>query len=165
MLWKQKETIAIPLEDGIVVDFVKGRFAFIIKDDIWTEYECKALFANPLHICFLYERVCAIFLLENTDSIDTSDASFDIHVCEEAQALLEKDRYDAEIYLVDGNNLVCAARAVSFDQTASAIIKKHLQKQMDTPYDEAGFDRALVKIQNSYEPFEMEEKALIKSSF
>lgn len=165
MLWKQGETAPVDVENGIVIDFVEGRFVIIVKDDVWTEYEQKALHKNALHIYFVYERVCALFLLENVDSIDTSDASFDIHNCDYAKELLEKDQYELEIYLLDSKNMICAARAVTFDKKMSAIIKESLQKQMDTPYDDEGFDRALAKIQGTYEPFEMEEMALCKGVF
>lgn len=165
MLWKKEETCPFEIENGIVIDYMCDRFVMIIKDDVWTEYEVTAFHHHKLHISFLYDRVCAIFLFENVDSIDTSDASFDIHSCDEAQALLAKDQYDVEIYLVNQANKICAGRSISFDKTASSTIKKSLQKQMDTPYDDDGFDRALQKIQGVYEPFEMEQMALVKSTF
>lgn len=165
MLWKQGDHTQLALSDGIAVDYTQGRFVLVVKDDVWTEYECKALHQNPLHLYFIYERVCALFLLENVDSIDTSDAIFDIHNCDEASQLLKDETYDMEIYLIDGHDVVCGARKIRFDKQGSEIIRKHLQKQMDTPYDDAGFDRALAKIQGTYEPFEMEEMALFKGIF
>lgn len=165
MLWKKEEQCPFTLENGIVIDYMKDRFVMMIKDDVWTDYEIHAFQHHKLKLSFLYERVCAIFLFENVDSIDTSDASFDIHNCEEAPSLLAKDQYDVEIYLIDQTNKFCAGRSVSFDKNASSIIKKSLQKQMDTPYDDAGFDRALEKLQGVYEPFEMEDMALVKCSF
>lgn len=165
MLWNGKEKLPFELENGIVIDYVEGNFVIVVKDDVWTEHEQKALNKHALHIYFVYERICALFLLENVDSIDTSDASFDIHHCDAAQEILSKDQYDVEIYLVDQTNTICACRSVTFDKKASAIIREHLQKQMDTPYDDEGFDRALYKIQMTYEPFEMEEMALVKGEF
>lgn len=165
MLWKTGDHAKLPLENGIAIDYTEGRFVLVVKDDIWTEYECRALHHHPLHIYFVYERVCALFLLENVDSIDTSDAIFDIHSCDEAQRLLESELYDMEIYLLDAHDMVCASRRVSFDRKNSAIIRTYLQKQMDTPYDDEGFDRALAKIQGAYEPFEMEQMALFKAIF
>lgn len=165
MLWKQDEIIPVELADGIVIDYIEGRFVLVVKDEVWTPYERTALHKNPLHIYFVYERVCAIFLLENVDSIDTSDASFDIHNCEAAAEVLKQEQYELEIYLLDEQNMVCAARCVTFDKKASKIIREHLQKQFDTPYDDAGFDRALFKIQATYEPFEMEAMAVVKGVF
>lgn len=165
MLWKKEDGCPFEIENGIVIDYIQDRFVMLIKDDVWTEYEVHAFHHHKLHLSFVYERVCAIFLFENVDAIDTSDASFDIHNCEEAETLLAKQQYDVEIYLIDKNNQVCAGRSISFDKKASKIIRDCLQKQMNTPYDEAGFDRALQKMQGQYEPFEMEEIALLKSVF
>ena len=165
MIWNHGDTLAIPLADGIVIDYVENRFVIVIKDELWCEHECQALHQNPLHIYFLYERVCAIFLVGNVDSIDTSDVSFDIHECAEAKQLLANDQYDVEIYLVNKNQTICAARRLTFSKEQSAIIQEHLCKQYDTPYDDAGFDRALQKIQGMYEPFEMEGMALFKGIF
>lgn len=165
MIWNQGERLSIPLADGIVIDYVENRFVVVIKDALWCEHECQSLHHNPLHIYFLYERVCAVFLIENVDSIDTSDVSFDIHECLEASQLLDQDQYDMEIYLVDQKQTICAARKLSFSKEQSAIIKEHLRKQYETPYDEDGFDRALQKLQGTYEPFEMESMALFKGVF
>lgn len=165
MLWKKDETCPYDLEDGIMVDYIEERFVLIVKDEVWTDYEVHAFHHNKINISFLYERVCALFLFENSDSIDTSDASFDIHLCDEAEALLHKEQYDMELYLVDQKNVICAGRSISFDKAASTIIRTHLEKQFDTPYDEEGFDRALMKIQSAAQPFELEEKALVKASF
>lgn len=165
MLWKKDEICPFTLEDGIVVDYMENRFVMIIKDDIWTDFEVQAFARNKLYISFLYERVCAMFLFTNVDSIDTSDASFDVHNCDEKEILLQQLQYDMEIYLVGSEHKIYAARSISFDKQASALIRSNLQKQMDTPYDDEGFDRALMKIQGSYEPFEMEEMALLKESF
>lgn len=165
MIWNQGEQLNIPLADGIVIDYVENRFVVIIKDETWCEHECRSLHRNPLHIYFLYERVCAIFLIENVDSIDTSDVSFDIHECAEANQLLANDQFDMEIYLIDQNQTICASRKLSFSKEQSAVIREHLYKQYDTPYNETGFDRALQKIQGTYEPFEMEDSALFKGVF
>lgn len=165
MLWKKEEICPFTLENGIVIDYMKDRFVMMIKDDVWTEYEIQAFQHHKLKLSFLYERVCAIFLFENVDSIDTSDVSFDIHNCEEAAALLANDQYDVEIYLIDQTNKFCAGRSVSFDKSASRIMKESLSKQMETPYDDAGFDHALEKIQSVYEPYEMEDMASIKCVF
>ncbi len=165
MLWQMNERIGAELSEGIVIDYISDRFAVVIKDDVWTDYERKALHHNPLHIYFGYERICAFFLIENVDSIDTSDAVFDIHACDEKEAVLKKEQYELEIYLADSQNKVCAARAFTLSKADSKIIREALVKQQETAYDEEGFDRALYKLQHTYEPFEMEQLALLKASF
>ncbi len=165
MIWQNNEVIEAEITDGIAVDFIQNRFVIAIKDQVWTDYERKALKQNPLHIYFGYERICAFFLFENTDSIDTSDAIFDIHGCEESEQLLKQEQYDIEIYLIDEQNHVCASRAVFLDKSASKIIRETLAKQASAVYDDAEFDRALYKLQHTYEPFEMEQLALFKASF
>lgn len=165
MYLNKDEVCTLQLENGIVIDYIEDSFVIIVKDDVWTDFEVQAFKRNKLNIYFLYERVCAMFLLENVDSIDTSDCSFDIHDCEQAVNLLSTTQIDVEIYLIDAKNIIKAARRVSFDKQASRIIVDALQKQMDTPYDEEGFDHALAKLQGSYEPFEMENMALVKGSF
>lgn len=165
MIWQNNEAIEAEINDGIVADFFQNRFVIAVKDQVWTEYERKALHQNPLHIYFGYERICAFFLFENVDSIDTSDAIFDIHSCDESKQLLMQEQYDMEIYLLDGQNHVCASRALSFNKKDSEMIRQVLKKQMEAVYDEEGFDRALYKLQHTYEPFEMEQLALVKASF
>lgn len=165
MLWQKNEMIEATLEEGIIVDYFQNRFVLVIKDQLWSDYEIKALYQNPLHIYFGYERICAFFLFENVDAVDTSDASFDIHACAEADELLQQHQYDMEIYFIDKENRVCAERKITFDKKDSSIIKAALQKQMEAVYDDNGFDRALYKIQNTYEPFEMEALALVKACF
>lgn len=165
MLFKKEDHCPYELDNGIVIDYVQGSFVMLVKDDVWTDYEIDAFHHHKLNLYFLYQRVCAIFLLENVDSIDTSDASFDIHNCDCAQEILAQEQYSVEAYLINKENIVCAGRSLNFDKAASKTIHDALKKQMDTPYDDAGFDRALEKIQGTYEPFEMEELALIKVSF
>jgi hypothetical protein len=165
MLYNVQEKMPFELSNGIYIDFVDHRFVIIVKDEIWTDYEKEALHRQPLHIYFLYERICGLFLLENVDSIDTSDASFDIHNCDEKDALFQEKCFQVEIYLLNGENLVCAGRSVTFDRSSTQTIKEALKKQSETPYDDAGFDRALAKIQGTYEPFELEPLALVKGIF
>ena len=78
---------------------------------------------------------------------------------------MKQEQYDIEIYLIDEQNHVCASRAVFLDKSASKIIRETLAKQASAVYDDAGFDRALYKLQHTYEPFEMEQLALFKASF
>ena len=78
---------------------------------------------------------------------------------------MKQEQYDIEIYLIDEQNHVCASRAVSLDKAASKLIRETLAKQSSAVYDDAGFDRALYKLQHIYEPFEMEGMALFKVSF
>lgn len=165
MLWQNNDKITIAAEDGIMIDYTENRFVIVVKDEIWTDYEINALYHNPLHIYFGYERICAFFLLENVDSIDTSDAVFDIHVCEEKEVLLKQEQYTIEIYLLNQQNKVCASRSLTLSKSESKIIKDALTKQAAAIYDDAGFDRALYKLQHTYEPFEMEQLALIKACF
>lgn len=162
MLWENKTICPIELEQGIVIDYVKDAFIVVMKDDVWQEYEMQALQRHKVHFSFLYERVCALFLFAVEDAIETSDASFDGHQCEDAQKalMLEKGAcYDVEIYLIDAENKICACRKLTLSQSASQCIKEALMKQNQTPYDEEGFDRALLKIQGVEEPFELEERA------
>lgn len=162
MLWNKGDKCLASLEDGIVVDYTNGAFIIAIKDDVWQEYEIQALKQHKVHISFLYERVCAIFLLTVDDAIETSDASFDIHSCEEANKILSIQKgecYQVEIYLIDKNNEIVASRVITLSLPATMLLQESLQKQMDTPYDDEGFDRALMKIQGVQQPFELEERA------
>lgn len=168
MLWNKGDVCPAELEDGIIVDYAKGSFIIALKDNVWQEYEIDALQHHKVHISFLYERVCAIFLLTVNDAIETSDASFDIHACDEAQNILSIQKgecYQVEIYLLDKQNNVVASRAITLSLPATMIIHEALQKQMDTPYDDEGFDRALMKIQGVQHPFELEERADVHEEF
>ena len=162
MLWENKTICPIELEQGVVIDYVKNSFVFVMKDELWQEYETHAFLHHKLHFSFLYERVCAIFLFAVEDAIETSDASFDIHQCDDAETILNLSKgncYDVEMYLIDAQNKIQACRKITLSQPASMLIQEALIKQSQTPYDEAGFDRALLKIQGVEEPFELEERA------
>lgn len=167
MLYEKNTKFPVELEeDGMVVDFVDNQFVLVIKDQSWSAFEIQALYKHRLTLAFVYERVCAIFLLTIHDAIDTSDAAFDIHNCDQANVLLEmQDPYDMEIYFVDQTHTICASRRISFSKAMSDIIKEKLLAQHQMPYDDEGFDRALAKIQGTSEPFELEPMALCQASF
>lgn len=162
MLWNQGDKCPVELEDGIIIDYVKGAFIIALKDTIWQEYEIQSLQQHRLHISFLYERVCAIFMITVEDAIETSDVSFDIHACDEAKQIVSLPKgecYNIEIYLIDGNHHICASRKVTLSLPASELLQNAMKKQMETPYDEEGYNRALQKIQGVNQPFELEERA------
>ena len=162
MLWKNGDHCGVELEDGIIMDYVKDSFIIAVKDDVWQAYEISALQHHKIHLSFLYERICAIFMFTVEDVIETSDVSFDIHVCEDADHILslkEGDCYSVEIYLIDGENHVCACRRITLSLSASAILKEAMQRQKDISYDEEGYNRALQKIQGVRQPFELVEQA------
>lgn len=166
MNWKTTETCPVELENGIVIDYVNDNFVMLLKDDIWSEFECDAFLHHKMNIGFIYERVCAIFLLEVEDGIEVSDVSFDIHNCEEAKELLASDDcYHIELYLLDAKNTVCASRKITLSRQTTTMIKNTLQRQLDTPYDDEGFDRSLMKIQGTSQPYELMERSAVIESF
>ncbi|MBS6374148.1 MAG: hypothetical protein KH431_06040 [Erysipelotrichaceae bacterium] len=167
MLYEKHSIFPVDLEqDGFLVDYVDGRFVMVLKDRSWSDFEIQALQRHRITVSFLYERVCALFLLEINDAIDTSDAAFDIHNCEHADKLLKQEEpYDIEIYLVDSRHKICAQRSITLPKVMCELMKEKLEIQAQTPYDEAGFDRALMKLQGTYEPFEMEPMAVCQASF
>lgn len=167
MLYEKHSIFPVDLDqNGFLVDYVEGRFVMVLKDQSWSDFEIQALQKHRITVSFLYERVCAVFLLEVTDAIDTSDAAFDIHNCEDADKLLRQEEpYDIEIYLVDVNHKICAQRRITLSKAMSELIKEKLEVQSATPYDEMGFDRALMKLQRTYEPFEMEPLVVCQASF
>lgn len=168
MNWKVNEQCPATIDNGIVVDFTEGKFVMLLKDDVWSEDELHAFLHQKMHISFLYERVCALFFIEIVDGIEVSDASFDIHACEEGKMLIEKgdeDCYGVEIYLINKDNTICAQRKITLSKKASRIIYEKLQIQMETPYDEEGFNRALMKLQTIEEPFELVERSQVHEVF
>ena len=166
MLFNNEETFPYEIENGIVIDYLKHRFIMVMKDDTWSDFEIQGLLKKKFTLSFLYERICAIFLFSIEDCIEISDASFDIHLCDFSKEILSnQDCYDFEIYLIDKQCKIKACKHITLTKKMSNIIKQYLQIQMEATYDEEGFNKALMKIQSQYEPFELDEFAKVKGKY
>ena len=151
-------------EEGTVMDYVDGVFVFIVKDEMWTDFELQALKKQPLTIDFVYKYDIPFFLLTLQDAIDTSDFIFNVHDNEYPESLYQTfakgSGYRCELILVDQKNIVRGIRKVQLSNDMSKTIAETLKKQKDAPYREDEFLCNLEGIQNTWEPFEMQPMAL-----
>ncbi len=53
-MMEQKEKFPYEIEDGAIMDFVDGKFMFVLKDHAWSEEEIKML--KKVRIALFYER-------------------------------------------------------------------------------------------------------------
>lgn len=152
-------------EEGTVMDFVDGEFVFVIKDDEWTEYEKKALMRNTLEIDLVTKYDITIFLITVLDAIDTSDFIFNIHENDDPTAMFEQECLSCSIYLIDKHQIVQGARHVTLSKQATSILTDVMKKVLEAPYMEAEFNCNLDGIQSTWEPFELQEFAVMKETF
>lgn len=151
--------------EGTIMDFVDGEFVFVIKDQEWTDFEKAALRRNELEIDLVVKYDISMFLITVLDAIDTSDFIFNIHEHEEPSLIFEKECMSCSLYLIDGNNVVAGVKHVTLSKEGTTVLQTQLKKILEAPYQEAEFDCNLDGIQNTWEPFELQEFAVMKEVF
>lgn len=149
-------------EEGTVMDYVDGAFVFVLKDEMWTEHEIKAVRQKPLQVDFVFKYDIPIFLLTIEDAIDTSDFIFNVHDGEYPDNLYEVSEHGCKgiIYLLDKQNIVCGKRVFIMSKALSSCIVDSLIKQKNSSYYEEEFNCNLDGLQSTWEPFELQEFAL-----
>lgn len=147
------------MELGTVMDYNEGEFVFILKDELWTEFEKNALKRNKSKLFYVYEKNVSLFLFNVNDAIDTSDFVF--HVDDVSGDLLaEVDELKYEIYLLDKDNIVCGVKKGNLSKEMNNAIHSTLKIQKEMQIPEASYEKMIAKLQYQYEPFELEEKAI-----
>lgn len=156
-------------EEGTIMDYVDHEFVFVIKDEMWTEFELAALKRQPLTIDFVYKYDIAIFLLTVEDAIDTSDFIFNVHDNTYDEQLFGEfakgSGYTCVIYLIDAKNIVKGRRIVQLSNAMSSTIAKCLKQQQDVLYREEEFQCNLEGLQATWEPFELQPMAVSSETF
>lgn len=161
-----KEKFPIDIEaEGTVMDYVDDTFVFVIKDEEWTPFEIKALAKNSLELNLVSKYDITIFLITVLDAIDTSDFIFNIHDNEYPESILQQKNIECAIYLIDKENIVQAQRHLTLAKEASSEICEVLKKAKNAPYNEDEYNCNLDGIQSTWEPFELQEFALVKEVF
>lgn len=149
-------------EEGTVMDYVDGAFIFVIKDEMWTEYETKGINKKPLQIDFVYKYDIPMFLVTIEDVLDTSDFIFNVHdgIYDDHLYDGSKHCYHGKVYLLDKNNIVCGKRSFTMSTSLSSCIADSLKKQKEALYNEEEFSCNLEGLQSTWEPYELQEFAL-----
>ena len=155
-------------EQGTVMDYVDDEFVFIIKDEMWTEFELNAFKKYPFGFDFVFKYDIPIFLLTIEDAIDTSDFVFNVYDNEYPESLYQTfakgSGYRCVFYLLDAQNIVRARKVVQLSSEMSNGISKCLTKQRDSMYNEQEFLCNLEGIQSTWEPFELQPMALFSET-
>lgn len=151
--------------EGTVMDYVDDEFVFIIKDAQWTDYEIQALHKKQLEVDFVCKYDITLFLITVLDAIDTSDFIFNIHDNEYPESIFDQKVVNCSIYLLDEANVVKAVRHVTLNKDASACIANTLKEVAQKEYHEEEFNCNLEGLQNTWEPFELQEFAVVKETF
>lgn len=152
-------------ENGTIMDYVDGEFVFVIKDEDWTDFEKKALHRNQLEIDLIVKYDISFFLVTVLDAIDTSDFIFNIHENEDPSSIFTTQCIPCSVYLIDKNHIVQGAKHVTLSKDGTRILQDTLKNIQEAPYMEAEFNCNLEGIQNTWEPFEMQEFAIMKETF
>ena len=67
--------------------------------------------------------------------------------------------------MIDDKNMVAGVKHVTLSKEGTGILLTQLKKVQEAPYQEAEFDCNLEGIQNTWEPFELQEFAVMKEVF
>lgn len=152
-------------EYGTIMDYVDGEFVFVIKDEEWTEFEKKALRKNQLEIDLVVKYDISFFLVTVLDAIDTSDFIFNIHENEDPASMFAIECMPCSVYLIDKDNIVQGVKHVTLSNAGTKVLQDTMKKIQEAPYMEAEFNCNLEGIQNTWEPFELQEFAIMKETF
>lgn len=156
----------VELDDyGTIMDYVDGEFIFVIKDEEWTEFEKKALLKNQLEIDLVVKYDISFFLVTVLDAIDTSDFIFNIHENDDPASIFAIDCMPCSVYLIDKDHIVQGVKHVTLSKAGTKILQDTMKKIQEAPYMEAEFNCNLEGIQNTWEPFELQEFAIMKETF
>lgn len=157
--YKINDVIETNVEDGIWLDFLESTWLFYVKDRVWTDVEIRNFKSKSVKLSFFQKGIVDGFLIDVLDVIETSDIPFCLLEAtkELINTLQDNQTYKALILLIDQNNHICAKREGTLSNETSKIIKHALQEQLTNDYTEESFNMALSKLQNRYEPFELEE--------
>lgn len=158
------EKFSIMIEqEGTIMDYVDDEFIFIIKDEFYSDYEIKAIKKKKMLLEYVYLYDISIFLLTIDDAIDTSDFYFNIHE-NDYSSLFNQEQFKASFYLLDKDNIVKAKKSFELNSEVSKQIKNKLSIQLNTLYNEEEFNCNLDGIMNTWEPFELSEKAIVSQN-
>ena len=156
------------LDEGTAIDFIDDEWVLVVKDEFWTEYECKALKRNKVTISFVERGIVDLFLIQVEDALETSDCPFNVHADDYSSCFKEFNKGEGYLFNVvylNKENEIIAKRTVRLNTEMSNCISSHLKNQNENQVEEIDFEASLAKIQSKCEPFECEEFALISNQF
>lgn len=165
-----KECFPIEIEGfGTMIDYYDHQFVAIIKDEKWSDTELAYFKKNKLLINLVYERDCLFFLLSVNDVIETSDFIFNVNSDEydlsEFREFVNGEGYIFHLYLLDQANIVCASKKIVLSTPMSNCLSRLLLKQKSAEYHEDKMLEELAKLQEQYEPFELQEFSIIDEKY
>lgn len=155
------------LNSGIFIDF-NSKFIINVVDEKYSEYEIKALNTNKLSLYFVSKGIVSLFLVNVDDALETCDipfSPFDFIENGLVDYLNNNNCYNVEIRYLNNLGTIIANKEITLNSSDSKIIKEELLNSLNKDFDEELFNISLEKIQNKYEPFELEEHAIVKSIF
>lgn len=164
MIFEKGQKYTKESQDGIWVDFEKNTWLFLIKDEVWQDEEISRAERSDVTIHFVSKGILDGFLLEIYDCLEPSDIPVALEDAgAELIASLEDDKdYDYEIVLIDHNNDIKAVRDGGFTKANSRILRQHFKKRMNDRFSDADLDHAYAKLEQKYQPYELEQFALFQ---
>ncbi len=152
------------IETGIYVEYNDG-FIIHLVDEKFVQEELTSLRNNPITLYYVSMGVVDLFLLQIEDSVDTSDIPFCVFDYQNDEKFIESlndsNNYACTIRYLNTSNEEQARKSSTLNSEFSSIIRKHFKDNLLREFDEDSYEASLNKIQNKYEPFELEEKAVI----
>lgn len=160
---RKKEIFPYEIEPGAIMDYVDDKFMLVIKDSEWSSEEVRLL-DKGAKLQFCYTMDIAIFVFEGGD-IDSSDFYFNIQECDQAKALLNAQKLDIEVLLVNQKNQICWKKTKTLDKEKTQKILECLHRQSQISFAPGEFDVNVEGLQSAYEPFELEKYAVVELAF
>lgn len=165
-----KECFPIEIEElGTMIDYMDHQFVAIIKDEKWSDVELAYFKKNKMLINLVYEQDCLFFLITVNDVIETSDFIFNVNSDDydmnEFRVFKNGEGYIFHLYLLDKNNIVCASKKVVLSTPMSNCLSDLLHRQKSDVYSDEVLTEALMKLQDQYEPFELQEFSMIDEKY
>lgn len=152
------------LEPGIMMGFANHQLTLTLIDEQFVEEELKAFRRNACTLYYVSKGIVDLFLINISDSLETSDVPFCVADWQEEKDFLllleEKENLELRLSYVDTTGNEVAARTGTLDTTMSQCIREGFKAQLMREFDEEVYEASLAKIQMKYEPFELEEEAI-----
>lgn len=140
------------MDNGIVMDYVDGKFIFVVKD-YWSQEEIRFLKRNKGMITLVERFKLPVFILQIEEGLESSDCVFCLN--SENKSCLVMQNYQFEIHVFDQMSNLVVKRTCEADKNASVRMYEILHHAA-IDEDEASIDAKITKI-SELEPFELEE--------
>jgi len=143
--------------EGTKFDFTQGGPILTIFLEHPTEKETQQIKNGRLQIGF-WCKDNIIFLLFKFGSLSWMDAPYTIHLSKPFafEEIIPGSGFGLHVFLVDAaTGIIKAMRLIGLGTTFSIQLKKAIEKQKNTAFDESLYDKAIMRVYGNYSTNDM----------